>query len=177
MKKLISICFVLFFISFVVAEPINLARMDVNTTDVWNLDKKTYIYVYTKNVNDTLIDIDTISIDLLNNISFEQQRKIYRTDVGTYKKYFIINETENVSILYFNITAVEKVKTINKVINVSLVQETGIRLLYSTSTKYVMNTWTMFKDSVFEYWLLLIILVCVSLAILVFVDLFLRRQR
>lgn len=176
MKKIIGICILVFCLSFIFAEPLYLSKMNVVTDNNWKPGEKTYVYVYTMDANETLVDVNQINIELLNNISFEQQRKIYRTDIGTYKKYFMINESVNVSVLYFNITAIEKVKSINQVINITLVQENGVKKIYSTTKKYVVNTWVMFKDGIFEYWLPLIILVCSFLVIIVFIDLFFRRK-
>lgn len=173
MRKLIWLFAVIFMLAIVSSEPVLLYNISVDTNGSWQFDDRNYVYVVARDINGTLIDVDNITINLLSDVNFSESKNIYRYDIGSYKKFFIINETANITSVNLSVNVIKGVKSINKEITVNMQEDT----MMTTIKEYAKNTYDKFKDSVIKNWLVGIVILFALLTLIVFIDLFFKKRR
>ena len=175
-EMIIAVLFFLLFAS-VAAEPIFLNSINISTNaSRWIVNENNYLFIYTFNSTNNLTDISSIMIDVLSNLSYSQSES-YRIDKGIYIVSFYLNNTNNNSFMFLNITASDRGKTVNQLYNVSLTSNDRLSDFFDTLTKYLKNTYNKFISTAEEYWLSGVIILFLLLTLLVFFDIFLRRNK
>jgi len=98
---------------------INLSYSIVTSDESWVFGRKYLVLVDTFSLEGVHIDVDKLNINVIKNISFQEGDTI-RTDVGKYKKAFLIEKQDNLDNIAIEIIAKQSFKEIKNYTYVSL---------------------------------------------------------
>jgi len=175
LKLLYGISIILFCVTLVAAEPINLYDINITTNETWEFDTTYTITVHTLNLSYDPIDVTNVEIHPFEDVNYSSS-PLVRNGVGSYSQQFLINKTSNVSSMHFNITATERTKWVHKSIEVSFYEDDWWTKLKETTKRYYHNTNEKFLKNLDNYWIIGGIALFAVLTIVLFLDMAFRRK-
>ncbi len=162
---IVALAIMIGILAFAFAQPIQLSDIEIDVDRAWIIGEPQIIQVSTFNSTGELSEVEDIEIELITDISHEKD-EITRLSVGVYQREFIINnKTEE--FVEFNITAIEREKIINRIINVTLEEQSFV----DQKAEQIEDRLAFLVDPIREHPLIVMSVVILVIVILFFIEL------
>jgi len=152
--------------------PIVLNNFTIQYPD-WIKGKENQVYIFVRDINENLVDIDLVEIDILDLQNYEYTKNVSRVRTGTYKGNFLIKS--DIDSIRLNVTVKEKAKIISRIVEIEINEETFENKLKSETQNKKIKLISFLEDKTVR--VVFICFLCILFSVSFFWVLWKRRKK